>query len=223
VNPVRVDLSSSARSEIVTLKNAGAAPASFEIQVRAWEQGADGEMRVAPTGDVVAFPLVVALAPGEERNVRVGAATTFGALEKSYRLFIQEMPPPEKSGGPSQVRVLTRVGIPVFLAPVRVSERAELKDLAVRGAKASFRLVNGGTVHVRPAAAKVSLHGAGGDRVSEQDVPTWYVLAGGQRAYEVALPAERCADVREVKLVVTLDVQKALRAASPTPDGVCER
>jgi fimbrial chaperone protein len=221
VNPVRIELSAEARSEVVTLKNASTEPTSFELQLRAWGESKAGEMILAPTEDVVVFPLVVLLAPGEERNVRVGAAIPFGPVEKTYRLFVQELPPPAKEGATSQVRVLTRVGIPVFLTPRRVAERAELKALSVRDGKASFSLLNGGTVHVRPTAVRVALKDARGNSIGNREAAAWYVLAGGERDYQVDLRGDRCAAVREVTASVALDSKQVLEADLATPDGVC--
>lgn len=221
VNPVRVDLSSAARSEVVVLRNNGSEPASFEMQIKAWEQTASGEMTLGATEDVVVFPLVLLLAPGEERNVRVGAAIPFGPVEKTYRLFIQELPPAASAERPAQVRVLTRLAIPVFLTPTRVVERAVLKALSVREGKASFSVVNSGTVHVRPTAVKVTLKDAKASTLGNREAPAWYVLAGGERAYDVDLRSEGCAAVRQVSVAVTLDSRQVLEASAATPEGVC--
>jgi fimbrial chaperone protein len=221
VNPVRVSLSPAARSEIVALRNNGAEPASFEMQIRSWEQSSSGEMNLGLTEDVVVFPPVVLLAPGEERNVRVGASISFGAVERTYRLFIQELPPPPRQETAPQVRVLTRIGIPVFLSPARVVERAVLKALSVRDGKVLFTLVNSGTVHVRPTAVKVALKDAQGKTLGNREAAAWYVLAGGERAYDVDLRGEGCAAVREVSVAITLDSKQVLQAASAAPEGVC--
>lgn len=221
VHPVRVELSPGARSEIVVLRNNGAEPASFEVQIRAWDQSAAGEMRLSPTEDVVVFPLVLLLAPGEERNVRVGAAIPFGAVEKTYRLFIQELPAPARPDATSQVHVLTRIGIPVFLAPTRVVERATLKDFQVRGGKALVTLVNAGTVHVRPTAVKVTLKDGQGKALGNREAPAWYVLAGGERAYEVDVGGAACAVVRQVSVAATLDSKQVLESSIATPAGAC--
>ena len=221
INPVRIELSSETRSEVVTLRNSGTEPASFEMQIRSWDQSKAGEMQLAATGDVVVFPVILLLAPGEERNLRVGAAVPPGPMEKAYRLFVQEMPSPARPDKPQQVRVLTRIGVPIFIAPARVVERAVLKDLAVRDGKARFSVVNTGTIHVRTTAVKVALKGAQGAVLGNREAPAWYLLAGGERAYEVELGGESCAAVREVSVAVTLDSKQLLQAALPTPEGVC--
>jgi fimbrial chaperone protein len=94
VNPVRVALSRGARSAVVAVRNAGTEATRLEVRIYAWEQSPSGEMKLTPTEEVVAFPPLLQLGPGERRNVRVGAKVEPGAAEKAYRLFVEEMPPP---------------------------------------------------------------------------------------------------------------------------------
>ena len=219
VNPVVVSLSPAARSAIVVVRNQGTEAVRFELQARAWGQDRAGEMLLEPTADLAVYPPVLTLGPGEERNVRVGAATPFGPVEKTYRVFLQEMAPPEKPEGAARVQVLSRIGLPVFLAPARPAERAVLADLAARGGKATFVLRNEGTVHVRPTAVKLVGLGSDGKPLFERELPAWYVLAGGTRAYAVEIPKEGCAALREVEASVELS-RDVLRAKAPAP-GAC--
>lgn len=211
VSPVIVSLAPSARSAIVVVRNQGREAARFELQARSWAQTPAGEMVVEPTTDLAVYPPVLTLAPGEERNVRIGAITPFGAVEKTYRVFLQEMPPPESPDAPAQVRVLSRIGLPVFLAPAKAVERTRILDVAGKGGKVTFRLVNEGTVHVRPTSVKLAGLGARGESTFETELPAWYVLAGGERVYDAELPAGACASSQELEVSAALgrDVVRA--------------
>jgi fimbrial chaperone protein len=217
INPVVVSLSPAARSAIVVVRNSGQETTRFELQVRSWGQDPDGEMLLAPTADLAVYPPVLTLAPGEERNVRIGASTPFGPAEKTYRVFLQEMSPPEKPDAGVQVRVVSRIGLPVFLAPAKSVERPLVADLAARAGKATFRLVNEGTVHVRPTSVKVVGLDAAGKQVVERELNAWYVLAGGERRYQAEIPKESCGAVREIEVQVTIP-REVLRAKVQTPN-----
>jgi fimbrial chaperone protein len=221
VSPVVVTLSPAARSAIVVVRNQGRETTRFELQARAWSQTPAGEMVVEPTSDLAVYPPVLALAPGEERNVRIGAIAPFGAVEKTYRVFLQEMAPPETAEGPAQIRVLSRIGLPVFLAPARAVERTRILDLAGKDGKVTFRLVNEGTVHVRPTSVKLAGLAADGKVAFETELAAWYVLAGGERVYEAEIPAGACAATGELEVSAALgrDVIRAriARAGTCTP------
>ena len=204
VSPVVVSLSPAARSAIVLVRNQGKETVRFELQARSWDQSAAGEMILGPTSDLAVYPPVLTLSPGEERNVRIGAITSFGPVEKTYRVFLQEMAPPETAESTSQVRVLSRIGLPIFLSPAKAVERTLLLDLAARGGKVTFRLANEGTVHVRPTSVKVAGLGTGGKAMFETEMAAWYVLPGGERFYEMAIPPEACASIQEIEVSAAL-------------------
>ena len=56
----------------------------------------------------------------------------------------------------------------------------------------------------------------------EGDRAAGVVLAGGERRYEAALPAERCDAVRSVAVEIAVK-QETLRSRVGTPQGVCAR
>src|SRR5262245_59654011 len=87
ISRVQVFLSPAVKSEVLTLANVSAAPLRFQLNVFAWDQSPQGEMVLTPTRDIVFFPPLLTLAPGEQRNIRVGTATPPGSSEKTFRLF----------------------------------------------------------------------------------------------------------------------------------------
>ena len=144
--------------------------------------------------------------PGEERNVRIGAITPFGPVEKTYRVFLQEMAPPETPEGASQVRVLSRIGLPDLPVPRQGRGAGTLLlDLAARGGKVTFRLANEGTVHVRPTSVKVVGLGTGRQGHVRDGAPR-LVRASQEESgvYEVEIPPEGCASIREIEVSAAL-------------------
>jgi fimbrial chaperone protein len=219
---VSVDLSGAEPRATVALRNTGKEPVRLEVQTAAWSQSPEGELQTAPTDELVVFPPLLTLAPGEERNLRVGTTARPGATERTYRVFLQELPPAEKPGERQQVRVLSRLGLPVFVAPERPASAARLEGLAAAGGKARFALRNAGTVRIRPAAVKLVATGAAGHTLFARALDAWYVLAGGERRYELPLPQEQCPAIRSLAVEVTLaEGQPPLRAVQPLAEGAC--
>ena len=220
VNPTQVFLSASTRSALVTLKNETDQSVRFELSVMSWSQEPNGQMQLAPTEDIVFFPALLTLNAREERKVRVGVTVPPGAVEKTYRLFVEELPPLEQREAPAGVAMRTKMGIPIFLQPARLTAQAALRDLAVTGGRLSFRLLNTGTVHFTPDGVRVRGFDASGATLFDQTATAWYVLAGGVRAFDFDVPGARCAQIRSFTVEAQLP-GSTLKDTLQTPDGAC--
>jgi fimbrial chaperone protein len=203
VNPVQVYLTPKGRSVLLTLRNVSEETLRFQLDVFAWEQNSRGEMELQPTRDIVFFPGLLTLGPGEERNIRVGAATPAGVAEKTYRIFVEELPPPSGATLPAgHVRVLTKVGIPIFVEPTKSTSSGRIQDAALRAGQLSFAVRNTGTVHFVVQSIKLTGYGPAGERVLEGALEGWYVLPGGTRRYDLPLPAVDCPRIRSLGIEV---------------------
>jgi fimbrial chaperone protein len=221
VNPTQVFLSSKATSALVTVRNDSAEPLRFQLSVFAWEQSPSGELELTPTDDIVFFPALLTLNPKEERRVRVGRVTAPGEREKTYRIFIEEMPPLQAVGtsGGNGVQVLTKMGVPVFVRPAREAATAALGNLEQRAGEVHFTLSNSGTVHFVPN--QVTVRGlAGASTVFEQKLDGWYVLAGGHRDFTAAVPKDDCARVKSIVIEAAVNGSK-LTQTIDAPAGAC--
>jgi fimbrial chaperone protein len=205
LSPILVELSARSRTALVTLRNGGSAPMRYQVRAFSWDQKADGGMELTPTRELVLFPPLLELAPGESRNLRVGTQSEPGAAERTWRIFVEELPRADDADAANRVQVLTRVGVPVFLAPTRRLSKVELVFLPPEPGRVRLALRNGGSVRVRPSAVKLALVAADGSPVLEKTLDAWYVLAGGQRIYEVELPEGACAGAATAVASATLE------------------
>lgn len=218
VNPTQIFLTPKTASAILTLRNESDEVLRFQLTVFAWDQSDRGEMKLAPTSDIVFFPTLLTLAPKESRNVRVGSATRFDTVEKSYRIFVEELPPQVPQPGQAAVRVLTKMGVPIFLQPPRTQAQAGLRDLAVRDGVLTFNVRNMGNVHIVPEAVRVHGVNGAGEAVLDKQLDGWYILAGGVRAYEVKLPASECSALTALSIDVRI-AGSALKERLETPSA----
>lgn len=221
VNPTRVYLSAGTGSALVTLRNESAEPLRMQVTAQRWAQSLDGDIQLSPTEDLIVFPALLTLKPGEERKIRVAAAIGFGAVEKTYRLYVEELPPTttEKSEG-AAVRILTRMGVPIFLQPARPHAAALLRDLALSDGRVSFQLANTGNSHFLPSSVIVRGFTANGSSVGDWPLNGWYVLAGSARAFSLTLDPPGCERVRSLLVEVTVE-QTVIKSPLTTPGGAC--
>jgi fimbrial chaperone protein len=222
VSPVQVELTRSQSNAVISLRNDNEAATRYQVSIFAWDQDPSGEMKLGPTRDLIAFPLLISLGPGETRNIRVGTTPEkFGPMEKTYRVFVEEMPPAEKHGNQPAVQVRMRVGIPVFLEPAARVNALKLEWVEAKAGGASFRLLNDGNVRVRPKEVAVAARDAEGAVVARQRWDGWYVLAAGARDYRWTVPQGGCGKVRSLVAEAILDDGQSQTAALQSPAGVC--
>jgi len=113
VTPVRVFLGQNTSSALLAVRNDSTETIRFQISLQAWNQAPNGEMQLSDTHDLVFFPAMMELKPAEQKNVRVGS--TFKApvtTERSYRIFFEELPPPNVAATATGAKAAAEVRVP---------------------------------------------------------------------------------------------------------------
>jgi fimbrial chaperone protein len=216
VTPIQVVLSGKS-STLLTLMNESDQSLRFQISAFAWTQSPAGEIKLAPTEDILFFPSLLTLKPGEERKVRVGANVAAGETEKTYRIFFEELPPAEKPASDkrtSEVRILTKMGVPIFIQPPKTTAEARVADLKSENGRVSFQVSNRGNTHYSVRTIHLTATGAGGEKVFSRDLDGWYILSAGVRDYGVDLPSESCPSIRSIKVEVVTDISTDVKAST---------
>jgi fimbrial chaperone protein len=205
VTPIKITLSGREQSALLTLLNQSDEEVRFKIATHEWKQSPKGEMELHDTKDIVIFPTMLTLGPKQERKLRVGTVVPPGPSERSYRVFVEELPPLKspKAESQSQVRVLTKMGIPIFIEPVRPALSGLVDGLTVAKGTLGFAVKNTGNLHFLAQTIQIKALDAASATVFEKKLDGWYVLAGGTRLWEVEIPKEACAKSK----VFTVDVQ----------------
>jgi fimbrial chaperone protein len=222
VSPVQVALSAQVSSTLLTLSNESSESLRFQVRAFAWNQNPKGEMELAPTEDIVVFPTLVTLPAGTDRKVRIGLATSFGASEKTYRVFFEELPPAEgarPAATRSEVRILTKMGIPIFLQPSKPRSAGAIDGLTVDKGHLRFLVRNDGNTHFVLRTVRVKGIGAAGDAVLDHEEEGWYVLPGGTREYDLTLPADQCSKIKGVTVESQTEADTFKARMEMPPEG----
>ena len=187
------------------VQNTSDAPTLTQLDVFTWTQQGGADLLV-PTTDLIATPLVLNLAPGETRVVRVGLREpNHTAVERSYRLFVREVAPTFVPG--TGLQFALRIGVPVFALPVdirpgAVSAPAELSWHWIPDINscATVQLTNPSARHERVRAAEILSRG--GEILWRASEPA-YVLAASRRA----LPPALCAPSLREAVTLRLEME----------------
>jgi fimbrial chaperone protein len=204
------------------LRNDSDRSVRFQLTAFAWDQDGQGELKLQPTQDIVFFPALLSLAPKQERNIRIGTTAGVGATEKTYRLYVEELPPLEamQSDKP-MVAIRTKTGIPIFLQPPKLLHSGRLNALQVKSGAFTFQIQNTGNVHFVPKTVRVRALDAAGNVVLEKEQSGWYILAGGHRNYELPIPPGDCAKVATLDVEVQTNAKLGFTERLSVPASAC--
>lgn len=200
VNPIRVDLTPRAQTAALSVKNTGEESVVVQVSLEAWSQDSEKDVYTA-TKELLATPPVMTIPPNEERIVRVGLRRAPDrARELSYRLFLQEVPPPPKPGFQGLV-VALRIGLPVFVAPAQgqAAPRIVWKGTRMPDGKLKISATNEGTAHLQVADISVATADTGNTVANHSGLT--YVLPDQRREWTMPLTAPLGASRIRVKAV----------------------
>jgi fimbrial chaperone protein len=218
VTPTRIDLQKGARSSLVEVSNDDARKLSFQVRLARWRQDAAGKDEYADSQDLIFFPPLFSVAPGDKRVIRIGLkAGDAPASEAAYRLFIEEIPEPSAAGAGPEVKVVLRFGVPVFVAPAAPRRSFVVEDVAAMPGKVALRIRNDGNQGAKFESVKVLRDGK-----TLAEATGWYVLPGAARTFDVPVEASRCVTSGALEVVAQAEGLALKRALAATP-ALCAR
>lgn len=139
VSPIRLEMQAGARAISLQLGNGADRTKTVQVEALRWTQ-VDGQDRYEPAPELVINPPLFRIAPGAHQVVRAGfrGGAPDGAIERAYRLYLQELPDGDEPPT-SQLRLLLRIGVPLFVAP-RAPVKAAPRWALARGADGALNL-----------------------------------------------------------------------------------
>lgn len=204
VAPIKIYFNAKTRSEVVTVTNDGDRTLSLEISAMEWSQDQDGQDVYQPASDLIFFPKQLVIEPKTERVIRTGIKVPATAREKTYRLYIREVPDPQRSPE-NAVAIAIQFGVPVFVAPPKEELRGEITGVAMEGGQISVTVRNQGNTHFRVNKVRLQAIAASGEPLDVVEAPGWYLLAGSQRSFQAELPVELCRRADSFDILVESD------------------
>lgn len=218
VNPIRLELGAAVRSGVIVVKNEGKEKLGFQLAAMEWTQDAEGKDQYADSADLIFFPKIMTVEPGQEGLIRVGAKKPVTPTEKTYRLFIEELPGPAKSPEKSgvNVNVLIRFGAPVFVNPLKAQDGLEIEGLSLAKAAAGFSAKNTGNRHQVVQGIHLKGKDAGGKEIYALTIADRYLLAGTNKPYSTVINVEQCLRMAALEVEVKTDKASATRKLDVT-------
>jgi len=182
VKPVRIELSVRQLRTTFQIQNTGDEPSTIQAHVAAWY--ANGAEEVLTDNDEILLnPPIFTIAAGHAQFVRLGLRhAPPDTREGTYRLILEEVPPPPKPGFIG-VTTLLNVSLPIFVKP-RISTPQlvwEIKRVSAEELRLSVQ--NHGNAHVQVRKLTVAMSNASEPGFALATAA--YVLQNGRKEWAI--------------------------------------
>jgi len=210
VDPVRIDLDETQKSSSLMLRNNDQEPTVIQVSLMAWSQ-IDGEDVYTPTKDVLITPPIVPIQAGSEQLLRLALRRPLDPQkELTYRIFLQEVPPPPRPGFRG-LQVALRMSVPIFananqaLRPKMEWKSAYIaKDHALR-----VELINSGAAHLHLYEFSLRQPNSNTNLVLQQTAV--YLLSGQRHEWVIKIDSATQIDSIMLKLKAITDTGEAVQ------------
>jgi len=200
VSPIRVFFDGTQKTNVLTVKNMSERPVSLEIKTVLWEH----DQTYSPTGDIIFFPKMLTIDVGEEKIIRIGHKITPGPAEKTYRMFVSEIPLARTEEG-TTLQVVMNLGVPIFIQPLKSIPEGEIETVSLSEGKLHIGLKNSGNVHFIIKSIRVSGQDNTASELFSAEMAGWYLLAGNAKEYTLDIAKETCLKIKNLRIHIETD------------------
>jgi fimbrial chaperone protein len=180
VLPVNVFLSPGQKATSLTITNQGTTETAIQLRAYAWNQK-DNDDPLTASDAIVVSPPLVRIAPGTQQVVRLILRETPQGREATYRLLLDQIPPPAE---PGVVHMVLRLSIPIFAQPAgRVFPDMQF-HLERDGEKIDLVAINAGNLHEK--IRDIVLVTSDGRKLKAESGKSPYILSGATRRWPIA-------------------------------------
>jgi fimbrial chaperone protein len=207
VQPTTMDLGARVKSGAFSVINNGNDKIDFQVSAKEWNQDEKGKDVYVDTKEIVFFPKVMSVEANSQRAIRIGLKTPPSAREKTYRLFVEEIPTPKKTQDEdikknvkAGLTIAFRFSMPIFVQPLKPQESYALDRIEMSKGTVKAIVKNTGNVHVKLRAVKFSGKAADGKELFSKEVAGWYILNGLSLSYEAVVPKDICGKLATIEV-----------------------
>jgi len=200
VTPMRLELESGSKIGSVTVFNSGDKPLDVQVKAKAWSQDEQtGADKLEATSELIFFPKIFKVPAHGSQDIRVGYQGEVKGHERSYRLFIRELP--VKKPGLSGAQFVLQISMPVFIYPAGAKKvrKPDMRGIQVHDGELVLEAVNDSSRYY--SLNKIEMLGKhSGNEVFRNETGGWYVLSGSKRLFPLGIDQSQCLKMDAIQL-----------------------
>lgn len=206
LSPVRLFFQPNQKTDIINIKNNSNEDIKLQVSSFAWSQDENTKDVISKTKDLIAFPKLLSIPPGETRLLRIGNRTNASNKEKLYRIYIEELPGSQKStNNQTSIRTLTKAGIPVFIRPHTEKTDGNISKISLDKGTLNVSFSNNGNVHFMIRSVRVKGMDKEKNTIIEREMAGWYLHPENSKIYNLTIPKEECIKLNSIETEITTD------------------
>ena len=180
VLPVNILFLPGQKASSLTVTNVGTSETAIQIRAYAWSQQ-DGDDQLTDSDAVVLSPPLATIPAGASQVVRLILRQPPQGREATYRILIDQIPPPAE---PGVVHLVLRMSIPIFVQPPTRAVPHVQFHLEIDSGKLVLVGINDGLSH--EVVHDIVLSASDGRKLKEESGASPYILAGATRRWSIA-------------------------------------
>lgn len=198
--PLRLYLNSKDNTEVLKVMNEGDEKVAVQISVKEWSQDGGGKDQYSDTDKLIVFPKMTSIEAGAEKVFRVGYRGGEIIDEKTYRIFVQELP--VSKPGESALKFALNLSLPVFVSPQNMQSVWAAHVVGIKQEALQVQVENSGNSHLMVNKIKAVGLDTKGKEVFSEEISGWYTLSGATRTFEVPVPYQKCLQASKVNIEI---------------------
>ncbi|MBI3609875.1 MAG: molecular chaperone [Nitrospirae bacterium] len=219
VTPIMLIFEGDTKSGVVNISNEEDKTLQVQMKAFEWTQNETGQDQYTETSDILFFPKIMTIGKKDQRILRAGIKAPPGAKEKTYRLFIEEIPEPKRDAKETQIQVAIRFGVPIFVKPIKEEIQGKIERVALGKDQIQTVVRNTGNAHFVIHSVTIKGWDRNGAETFSKELSGWYLLPNTVRTYTTPITEEVCRDTSRFDVEVKtngftlddrLDVDKTL-------------
>src|ERR1019366_7297553 len=179
VLPVNIFLAPGQSASTLTITNQGNSKTAVQIRAFAWDQQGDSDQLEA-TEAVLVSPPIAPIEPGASQVVRLILRKPPQGREATYRILVDQIPPPAE---PGVVHVVLRLSIPIFAQPATRAVPNVQLHVELNSGQMYLVGINDGLRH--EVIRDIELSTNDGRKLKTVSGTSPYILAGATRRWHI--------------------------------------
>jgi len=220
IQPIKIFFDARTRAEKLLIRNQSDGDLSLQVRAFKWSQDGQGKDVYEDTADIVFFPKILTLHKEEEKIIRIGVNSPPSQAEKTYRIYVEELPVNSVLPEGAAVRIILKVGVPIFMNPLRADAKGNITSFLVQGGKTRFKISNEGNLHFIITSFHVKGRDNEGKEIFSKEFGGWYLLGGASRTYETTIPVDICNKLSTLDITGKTD-RFTLNSSTPVSKSMC--